>query len=372
MKTAFEDGAHLREFLVQVKRVVEWLHEHGEKHGLRTKVNDGTVSRALRGEQFDEDLATALDALHAEAMRDPWAWCGPPAQIEDLTGLPWWHETLQPDVPLNTWNLMRKRPLSEERRAKVQELLDDYRDKLRAVCDQHAFDARLMQAWAADMRHPGYDEWVMVDGKPFRLGGPYYSVQGDAWKTRRTPEGMHTVLRDMAHEGATSEQMVDAAARACALQDVAMSLPDIRLCRLTYEVEPADDDYEAARAIVDEAILSKFVDALPGKFNGDSWEVEVFHPDHPKKLVPSEIERDGKLVKMTRLVLDPDVPADLFRFTWDGTQYSREALRTFRDFQEPPKSEWELHEEGLDRQAAEWRRKRDEIITASRLKHPPD
>ena len=123
-----------------------------------------------------------------------------------------------------------------------------------------------MQAWAADMRHPGYEEWVMVDGKPFRLNEAYSHIQGESWKTRRTPEGMHTVLRDMAHDGATSEQMVDAAARACALQDVAMTLPDIRTCRPTYEVEPAEDDYEAAQAIVDEAILSKFVDALPIHF----------------------------------------------------------------------------------------------------------
>ncbi len=372
MKTAFDEGAHLREFLVQVKRVVEWLHENGEKHGLRTQVSDGTVSRALRGEKFDEDLANALDALHAEAMRDPWAWCEPPARVEDLTGLPWWHETLQPDVPLNTWNLMRKRPLSEDRRAKVQALLDEYRDKLRAVCDQHAFDARLMQAWAADMRHPGYDEWVMVDGKPFRLGGPYRSGQGDSWKTRRMPEGMHTVLRDMAHDGATSEQMVDAAARACALQDVAMALPDIRSCCLSYEVELTEDGYEAAQAIVDEAILSKFVDALPGKFNGDTWEVEVHHPDHPKKLVPTEIEMDGKKVAGKRFVLDTDIPPDLFRYKWDGTQYSCETLRTHRDFEEAPKSASELHQEGLDRQAEGWSRKRDEIIAASRLKRPPD
>ena len=76
-KSEFADGENLRQFLVQVKRVVEWLHENDEKYGLTEKVNDGTVSRALRGEQFDHRLTDALDALHSEAMRDPWKWCAP-------------------------------------------------------------------------------------------------------------------------------------------------------------------------------------------------------------------------------------------------------------------------------------------------------
>uniref|UniRef100_UPI0040487213 hypothetical protein n=1 Tax=Yoonia sp. TaxID=2212373 RepID=UPI0040487213 len=155
-KSEFAEGENLRQFLVQVKRVVEWLHENGEEYGLTEKVNDGTVSRVLRGETFDLRLTSALDALHTKAMRDPWAWCEPPEKVEDFTGLPWWHETLKPDVPLNTWNLMRKRPLSEDRCAQVQGLLDDYRARLKAVCDLHAADARLKLAWASDIHHPGY------------------------------------------------------------------------------------------------------------------------------------------------------------------------------------------------------------------------
>ncbi len=348
-KSEFADGENLRQFLVQVKRVVEWLHENGEKYGLTEKVNDGTVSRALRGEQFDHRLTDALDALHCEAMRDPWKWCAPPETVEELTGLPWWHETLKPDVPLNTWNLMRKRPLSEDRRVKAQGLLDEYRARLKAVCDMHAADARLKMAWAADVVHPGYDDWVEVDGLPLnytqnpwalldREGGRFVEVspgvtrqnpykQIETAKRRRAPEGMHTVLRDFAATNKTSDELVELAARASALQDVDMLLPDVQECKLSYEVSPDEDDYEAAQAIVDQALLSGFVDAMAPKFaQGDTWDVSVhnryYHPDTFTEAQPV-----------------------VLRYTWTGQDYSCETVESWQP--DPPKSE---AEKALDRE----------------------
>lgn len=343
-KSEFPEGENLRKFLVQVKRVVEWLHEHGEEYGLTEKVNDGTVSRALRGEKFDHRLTEALDALHAQAMRDPWKWCEPPEKVEELTGLPWWHETLKPDVPLNTWNVMRKRPLSDDRRAKAQELLDDYRARLKVVCDLHAADARLRLAWAADIVHPRYDEWVEVDGVPLNFtknpwalldvdGGCFFEVSPrvtqmqpfkkiDKVKRRRAPEGMHTVLRDLAATNKTADELVELAARACALQDVDMLLPDVRECKLSYEVEPIEDDYEAAQVIVDQALLSGFVDAMAGPFNGETWDVSVhsrYH--HPKQ---------GH----------PDAKPALVRHTWNGQDYSTKVVEGWEP--ERQKSEADL------------------------------
>ncbi|MDF1716166.1 MAG: hypothetical protein P1U75_05775 [Antarcticimicrobium sp.] len=323
-KSEFEEGENLRQFLVQVKRVVDWLHENGEQYGLTERVNDGTVSRALRGEKFDHHLTEALDALHTQAMRDPWQWCEPPEKVEDLTGLPWWHETLKPDVPLNTWNLMRKRPLSEERREMVQALLDDYRARLKVVCDRHAADARLKLAWEADIVHPGYDEWVEVDGFPLNFTrNPWVLLDVDAgrWvdgrmisekpveriKRRRAPEGMHTVLRDLAVTKKTSDELVECAARACALQDVETLLPDVKKCALTYGVEPDAEDYEAAQAIVDQALLSGFVDAMAGRFQGDTWDVRVHSRYHPPKAYPEA---------------EPSV----VRHTWNGQDYETKVV----------------------------------------------
>lgn len=343
-KSEFEEGENLRQFLVQVKRVVEWLHENGEQYGLTEKVNDGTVSRALRGEKFDYRLTEALDALHTRAMRDPWAWCEPPETVEELTGLPWWHETLKPNVPLNTWNLMRKRPLSDDRKAAAQKLLIDYRGRLKAVCDLHAADARLKLAWAADILHPGYDEWVEVDGVPLNFtknpwalidvdGGCWYESepgvtmmhpfkQVEKTKRRRAPEGMHTVLRDFAATNKTSDELVELAARASALQDVDMLLPDIQECKLSYEVTPEEDDYAAAQAIVDQALLSGFVDAMAGPFNGDGWDVSVHNRYyHPK-------------------AGHPDAQPSVIRYTWNGQDYTTEVVKNWRP--EKQKTETEL------------------------------
>lgn len=343
-KSEFADGENLRQFLVQVKRVVEWLHENGEKYGLTEKVNDGTVSRALRGEQFDHRLTDALDALHCEAMRDPWKWCAPPETVEELTGLLWWHDTLKPDVPLNTWNLMRKRPLSEDRRAKAQGLLDDYRARLKTVCDMHAADARLKMAWAADVVHPGYDDWVEVDGLPLNYTqNPWALLDLDEeWvlhgratgtkkiettKRRRAPEGMHTVLRDFAATNKTSDELVELTARASALQDVDMLLPDVQECKLSYEVSPDEDDYEAAQAIVDQALLSGFVDAMAPKFaQGDTWDVPVFSMyHHPLR--------------------NPGLKPNVVRHTWNGQDYTSEVVESHRP--NSPKSEAEKE---LDRE----------------------
>lgn len=376
-KSEFAEGENLRQFLVQVKRVVEWLHANGEEYGLTEKVNDGTVSRALRGEKFDHRLTTALDALHTRAMRDPWSWCEPPEKVEDLTGLPWWHETLKPDVPLNTWNLMRKRPLSEDRCAQVQELLDDYRARLKAVCDLHAADARLKLAWASDIQHPGYDDWVIFEGQPLNFtknpwalidvdgGREYVASPGvtmmhpfkeiEKIKRRRAPEGMHTVLRDFAATNKTSDELVELAARGCALQDVDMLLPDVQECKLAYEVAPDEDDYAAAQAVVDQALLSGFVDAMAGPFNGETWDVSVHsryhHPSNHPGLKPSVV-----------------------RHTWNGQDYTTEIVERG----EPAKQKSEIDlaiEKDVERSFAgyEWKMAlMDELERKRKLTDPQD
>lgn len=69
----------------------------------------------------------------------------PPPEIDDLRPREWWHETLELDFPLRTWEAAGpKRPLNDERRLQVVEKLEEYRKRLRAVCTRQARDAELL------------------------------------------------------------------------------------------------------------------------------------------------------------------------------------------------------------------------------------
>lgn len=265
-KKVFEFAHQVKPFLIKVKHACAWVNENHERFEIDHEVHDSTISRALLGRPVYPGVVDALIELHRIAFDDPWSLCEPP-RFEDLAEyafLPWWYDVLQPDVPLNTWNMMKKRPLSPEREEAVRALYDAWVARLKVACDEHKRNAALTRAFVADVE-PQVVEWVLVDGAVRR------DVQGPTFKfVRKAPSGLHQWC--YLSEVKTEEHYVREAARARALSMIEQALPDVAKASLGYSVNVSDEDVEWAEEMVARMLQSGFAEAVGRAWNGESWE----------------------------------------------------------------------------------------------------
>ena len=210
----FDNAASLKAFLIGNKAAEDWVNDNHEQFGLRRRVDQSRISRALSGVPVATEIVDALEALHDQIWRDPFAWIMLPDDIESLASfapLSWWHEVLQPDVPLNTWNVLNKRPLNEKRAEEVLLDLRAFNDRTKEICEEHMRDVGLVEALWAD-KEPEYEFWCMGD-EPWR--NEDRAGTNPDWtpkQIRVAPFGMHNILKD-AMDTTDSQGLVELAAR---------------------------------------------------------------------------------------------------------------------------------------------------------------
>ncbi|KIN64900.1 hypothetical protein Z946_3794 [Sulfitobacter noctilucicola] len=216
----------IRQFtLGQNMRVEAWIAENWERVGLTGPIHKSTVSKALTSMPVVKPVADALDVLFSEMRDDPWAWCKPPSQIEDMplyAPINWWFKTLRlkDAISWTRFERMSSQPLSEKDRSWVQERLDEWSEKLKAACDQFQTDRALVRALEAD-EDPEFQTWFVVDGE-WRL---------DELGERVTPE---KELRRRAGNAGLHGRSEEEIGLAWALADSVLTLPDIPTAKLTY------------------------------------------------------------------------------------------------------------------------------------------
>ncbi|MEL6467887.1 MAG: hypothetical protein AAFQ58_23230 [Pseudomonadota bacterium] len=222
----FAQAEAIRQFtLGQNKRVEAWLADNWERVGLTGPINKSTVSKALSSMPVVKPVADALDVLFSELRDDPWAWCQPPTQIEDMpryAPLNWWFKTLRLKDGLSwtRFERMPSKPLTDEDRSWVQERLDEWSARLKDACDQFKIDRALVRALEAD-ENPEFQTWFLVGGE-WRLGEVGERVAAEKELRRRVGNaGLH----------GRSDQEIG---MAWALADAVLTLPDIPEAKLTY------------------------------------------------------------------------------------------------------------------------------------------
>lgn len=222
----FAEAEALRQFTIgQNMRVEAWIADNWERVGLTGPIHKSTVSKALSSYPVVEPVANALDILFGEIRDDPWAWCKPPVQVEDMpsyASLNWWFKTLRlkEAISWSRFERMSSQPLTDTDRSWVQERLDDWSARLRAACDQFQIDRELVRALEAD-EDPEYQHWHKVDGE-WRLGEKSPRDPAEKELRRRVGNaGLH---------GRSSDEI----GLAWALADATITLPDIVAARLTY------------------------------------------------------------------------------------------------------------------------------------------
>ncbi|MCV6596596.1 MAG: hypothetical protein OIF40_05860 [Mangrovicoccus sp.] len=222
----FQEAEAIRQFtLNQNKRVEAWLADNWERVGLTGPINKSTVSRALSSMPVVKPVADALDVLFGEMRDDPWAWCQPPTQVEDLpryAPLNWWYKTLRLKDALSwtRFERMPKHPLTDKDRSWVQERLDEWADRLKAACDHFQRDRALVRALEAD-ENPEFQHWHKIDDE-WRIGKKPPREAAEKELRRRVGNiGLH---------GRSEEEI----GMAWALADVTITLPDIVEAKLTY------------------------------------------------------------------------------------------------------------------------------------------
>jgi hypothetical protein len=222
----FQEAEAMRQFtLGQNKRVEAWLADNWERVGLTGPIHKSTVSKALSSMPVVKPVADALDVLFGEMRDDPWAWCQPPTQVEDMpryAPLTWWFKTLRLKDALSwtRFERMPKQPLTDKDRSRVQERLDEWADRLKAACDQFQSDRALVRALEAD-EDPEFQKWFLVGGE-WRFDDVGERVNAEKELRRRVGNaGLH----------GRSEQEIG---MAWALADAVLTLPDIPEAKLTY------------------------------------------------------------------------------------------------------------------------------------------
>lgn len=257
-----------KEFFYNQKRLVDWLDDHREIFGLEQKSIQPYVSLWLNdGPSLPSGAKHVLDSVETMALLNPWLLCEPPTEIDDLRPREWWHETLELDFPLKTWEAAGpKRPLNDERRAQVVEKLEAYRKRLRAVCTRQTWDAELLTGFEMEER-PNYWGYAQIAPNAWALL-PYPHEACTEFVTAR--KSLQEIVVTM-----PADKAIAVAARACALNKVEMTLPDIRACELTYEVEITDRDRAWAEAWYKSVIGS--MPNVPGPFLGDRFRNVLEH-----------------------------------------------------------------------------------------------
>lgn len=222
----FTQAEAVRQFTIgRNMRVEAWVADNWERVGLTGPIHKSTVSKALSSQPVVKPDADALDILFGEMRDDPWAWCQPPTQVDDMpryAALNWWFKTLRLKDALSwtRFERMPSQPLTDKDRSWVQERLDEWSQRLKAACDQFQIDRALVRALEAD-EDPEYQHWNMVDGE-WRLGekSPRETAQKEL-RRRVGNAGLH----------GRSEMEIGLA---WALADTTITLPDIVEARLTY------------------------------------------------------------------------------------------------------------------------------------------
>jgi len=270
----FEQGSELRQFFRgQNKQIEAWLAKNQEAVGLDGPVSKPTLSRALAGHDANPTVVDALDALFDAVARDPWSFCEPPTDLDNLTDYAscrWWYDTLQPAVSWSRFERINQFPLAGADREIVQESFDRWRDSLNAACEQYQNDFDLVRSLQSDAE-PEYQTWSQ---DPWRLDarGSIKRRVGFPGLAGRSPEEI---------------------GRALALDMRKMPLPDVANARLDY-TQPHSlpvDDYDAVAV---------------EPWNGDEFEgVE-------------EQRVEGKLVRHR------------VTYYWDGQRYQIEDVEKFK------------------------------------------
>ncbi len=169
----FAHASELKLFsLGQNRRVESWIAHNWERAGMTGPIDKSYVSKALSSLPVLEPVVNALGILFDEITSDPWEWCKPPEQVEDLADyapLSWWYVVLDPPVAWTAFASMSSRPLKAAYREVTQTRLSEWRSRLRAACDQYKADHALVRALRAD-EAPEYCQ--DDDGQRHRVGNP--------------------------------------------------------------------------------------------------------------------------------------------------------------------------------------------------------
>lgn len=314
----FAHADSVKTFLLgQNRRVEAWFTEQWERlGGITGPIHKSTISKALSSAGVVAPVKAALDVLYGEMRDDPWAWCEPPESVDhlsDYAALSWWYETLNPETPWSKFERFRSNPPEGETRAHVQGLLDAWRARLKAACDQYQEDRRLVQAIWADTQ-PDYQNWAKYEGEFVLDIGRFLEADRDSAFRRR--------IGNPGLAGRSPEEI----GLAYAMMDQTLDLPLVREARLPYSriarVHPVHDH------------ASEPVEAWNGdQFDGveiTGWSFKTEYPDHREPTV--------EVFWVKHRVL----------FYWAGDRYQVEDVERFAQYQQrygldkPKRQAWQV------------------------------
>ncbi|GIT86174.1 hypothetical protein [Roseobacter sp. OBYS 0001] len=306
----FDDAEAVRRFtLKQNRRVETWFLENWERlDGITGPIHKSTVSRALTSNPVVEPVAAAMDVLFEEMRDDPWEWCKPPEDVDDLTNyapLNWWFKTLSPAMSWARFERAKAHPLVGDERELVQERFDTWRERLRAACDQFKEDRRLVRALEADM-NPEYQVWADY-GHGWQLA---YSLE-EADRSEKSVRKIKRRAGNPGLHGCTGEEI----GLALALADATLTLPDVEGARLTYA---------RPRVVPETDHISEPVEP----WNGDEFdgvEVERISPKTDEHEFFKRYQKEGvESVRTLHFEFMHNV-----RYYWDGQRYQIEDVQKF-------------------------------------------
>ncbi len=330
----FLRGDDVRQFLRGRNKIAEaWVARNYERLGLDGPIHASTVSRALGGYTVAQIVVDAMDKLYDEIRNDPWKWCKPPQDIDDLceyASARWWHETLDPPVSKSRFDRIKQQPLTGADREVVQTRFDAWRDKLKAACDQYMKDAELVRAFEAD-DDPEYQYWTRREDGSLFMWGFVPETERDGWQ--RDPDGSN-FKRRVGNAGLLGRSQEEIG-MAWALTDVDMTLPIVDEARLSYsQPEPVPNPPHHSTPVE--------------PWNGeefDGYEVSYFS-------IEGKVHGDPEI----RLKVRNEV-----RYYWVGDRYDvydvkphtmvaeTDDFRRLSDWREPTDAECELIETGMYR-----------------------
>lgn len=318
MGEVFHDHIEVRQFLCgHNKRVENWITQNwSQVEGLNGPVDAARISRALSGQPVAAPIVRALEKLHEDMRGDPWSWCKPP-DVDDLGNdwrpLRWWHETLQPAIPLSRFERIKQFPLRSDEREIVVARLDAWASRLREACDRFQEDTRLVRAVQADIS-PEFQHWIDEDDLRLVDEQTFERWTGKKLRRRVGDRGLHDC---------TAEEV----GQAFALVDATRPLPLVQEARLAYA---------RPRAIPEHDHLSEPV---------EPWNGEEFEGVEIKEAVIKSPQYTGyteRRVKGRHRVC----------YWWDGQRYQVEDVQKFAQvfdgqWREPTRDEKDLLETGM-------------------------